>query len=74
MRGWINDVRSYVPPVGIGELMRALGVGIVTTSRNPRFPVGDHVSGPFGMQEYAIRQRPESRQGRSQGRSPPQVS
>ena len=54
MRMWINDARSYMPPVGIGEVMRALGVGIVTASRNPRFAVGDHVSGPFGMQEYAL--------------------
>lgn len=54
MRGWMNEGRSYVPPVGIGELMRALGVGIVMASRNPRFAVGDHVSGQFGMQEYAI--------------------
>ena len=54
MRMWINDVRSYLPPVGIGELMRALGVGIVTASRNPRFAVGDHVSGVFGVQEYAL--------------------
>ncbi len=54
MRMWINDVRSYMPPVGIGEVMRALGLGIVTASRNPRFAVGDHVSGVFGVQEYAI--------------------
>jgi NADPH-dependent curcumin reductase len=54
MRGWINEARSYVPPVGIGELMRALGVGIVMASRNPRFAVGDHVSGVFGVQEYAL--------------------
>jgi NADPH-dependent curcumin reductase len=54
MRGWINDVRSYVPPVGIGELMRALGLGVVTASRNPSFAVGDHVAGPFGVQEYAL--------------------
>jgi NADPH-dependent curcumin reductase CurA len=54
MRGWISGARSYVPPVGIGELMRALGVGIVTASRNPRFAVGDHVSGVFGIQEYAL--------------------
>ena len=54
MRIWINDVRSYMPPVGIGEVMRALGVGIVTASRNPRFAVGDHVSGLFGVQEYAL--------------------
>jgi NADPH-dependent curcumin reductase len=54
MRGWMNEGRSYVPPIGIGELMRALGVGIVTASRNPGFAVGDHVSGPFGVQEYAL--------------------
>jgi NADPH-dependent curcumin reductase CurA len=54
MRGWMNDARSYVPPIGIGELMRALGVGTVTSSRNPHFAVGDHVSGLFGMQEYAL--------------------
>ena len=54
MRMWINDARSYMPPVGIGELMRALGVGIVTASRNPRFAVGDHVSGLFGVQEHAL--------------------
>ena len=54
MRMWINGVRSYVPPVGIGELMRALGAGIVTTSRDSRFAVGDHVSGLFGVQEYAL--------------------
>ena len=54
MRMWINDARSYMPPVGIGELMRALGLGVVTASRNPRFAVGDHVSGSFGMQEYAL--------------------
>ena len=54
MRGWMNEGRSYVPPVGIGELMRALGVGVVSASRNPRFAVGDHVSGPFGVQEYAL--------------------
>jgi len=54
MRIWINAMRSYMPPVGIGEVMRALGVGIVTASRNPQFAVGDHVSGMFGVQEYAL--------------------
>jgi NADPH-dependent curcumin reductase CurA len=54
MRMWISDVRSYIPPVAIGEVMRALGLGIVTASRNPHFAVGDHVSGVFGVQEYAL--------------------
>ena len=54
MRGWMNEARSYTPPIGIGELMRALGLGIVTASRNPHFAAGDHVSGVFGVQEYAL--------------------
>jgi NADPH-dependent curcumin reductase CurA len=54
MRMWLNESRSYIPPVAIGDVMRALGVGIVTASRNPRFAVGDHVSGAFGVQEYAL--------------------
>jgi NADPH-dependent curcumin reductase len=54
MRMWLNEARSYIPPVGIGEVMRALGVGVVTASRNPAFAAGDYVSGAFGVQEYAL--------------------
>jgi NADPH-dependent curcumin reductase CurA len=54
MRGWMNAGRSYVPPVEIGEVMRALGAGEVIESRNPRFSAGDHVTGNFGVQSYAL--------------------
>src|ERR1700728_4071256 len=54
MRGWMNQSRSYVPPVAIGELMRALAVGQVVASKNPQCAVGKHVSGTFGIQEYCI--------------------
>jgi NADPH-dependent curcumin reductase len=54
MRGWMNERRSYVPPVGIGEVMRAGAAGRVIASKNAGFPVGDHVTGLFGVQEYAI--------------------
>ena len=53
MRGWMNEGKSYIAPVGIDEVMRAGGIGVVVTSRNPRFAVGDRVSGALGMQEYA---------------------
>jgi NADPH-dependent curcumin reductase CurA len=53
MRGWMNEGRSYVPPVQIGEVMRALGAGRVVESLNPSFKEGDHVIGLFGVQEYA---------------------
>jgi len=51
MRGWISDRKSYIPPVAIGEVMRALAVGRVIASKNPRFAVGEHVSGGLGVQE-----------------------
>ena len=52
MRGWMNEGKSYIAPVGIGEVMRAGGVGVVVASRNPAFAVGDPVSGGPGVQEY----------------------
>jgi len=52
MRGWMNEGKSYIPPVAIGEVMRAGGVGKVIASRNPKFAVGDCVSAGFGIQEY----------------------
>ena len=54
MRGWMNEGRSYVPPIGIGEVMRAGVAGRVTASKNDRFAVGDTVTGALGVQEYAI--------------------
>jgi NADPH-dependent curcumin reductase CurA len=54
MRGWMNDVRSYVPPVEIGEVMRAGAAGRVVASRNPGFAEGDEVTGLFGVQAYAV--------------------
>ncbi|HYB29164.1 MAG TPA: NADP-dependent oxidoreductase [Solirubrobacteraceae bacterium] len=54
MRGWMNDGRSYVPPVAIGEVMRGGGLGRVTDSRHPDFNAGDLVSGMFGIQRYAL--------------------
>ena len=52
MRGWMNEGKSYIPPVGLGEVMRAGGVGRVVASRHPGFAVGDIVSGGPGVQEY----------------------
>jgi NADPH-dependent curcumin reductase CurA len=54
MRGWINEGRSYMKPVDIGEVMRAIGAGKVIASKAPDFAPGDYVSGLLGIQEYAI--------------------
>jgi NADPH-dependent curcumin reductase len=49
MRGWMNEGKSYVPPIAIGEVMRALALGRVVSSKNPKFAVGDHVYGVLGV-------------------------
>jgi len=54
MRGWMNEGKSYIAPVGLGEVMRAGAVGRVVASKHPKFAVGEHVSGSLGVQEYAI--------------------
>src|SRR6202030_1579136 len=54
MRGWMNEGKSYIEPVGIGDVMRAGGVGRVIASKNPGFSAGDFVYGGFGVQEYAV--------------------
>ncbi len=54
MRGWMAEGRSYIPPVEIGEVMRAGTVGRVLATRSQRFAVGDHVSGWLGVQSHAV--------------------
>lgn len=53
-RGWLDDVKSYIPPVQIGEVMRASSVGQVIESKHPEFAVGQLVSGMLGWQEYFV--------------------
>ena len=54
MRGWMNDAKSYIAPVGLGEVMRAGGIGTVVSSKHPKFQAGDTVSGMLNVQEYAV--------------------
>ncbi|HEV3318287.1 MAG TPA: NADP-dependent oxidoreductase [Solirubrobacteraceae bacterium] len=54
MRGWMNEGRSYIAPVGVGDVMRALTAGRVVVSNHPKLAVGDYVTGLLGAQEYAV--------------------
>jgi hypothetical protein len=54
MRGWMNDARSYIEPVGLGDVMRAGGVGEVIASRHESLAEGDYAVGMTGAQEYAV--------------------
>lgn len=53
-RGWMEDRESYLPPVAIGEPMRAGSVGQVVASRHPDFAEGDWVQGSGGWQDYFV--------------------
>ncbi|MGC1173563.1 NADP-dependent oxidoreductase [Polaromonas sp.] len=54
MRGWMNEGKSYIPPVEIGAVMRAGGLGKVIASNNPAFAVGDYVNAGLDVQEYCL--------------------
>lgn len=54
MRVWMSEQKSYWPPVPLGEVMRAAGIGEVVESRHPRFPVGAWVNGMTGVREQLI--------------------
>lgn len=54
MRGWLRDARSYLPPVQIGEVMRAGTASVVVGSKDASLKAGDCVTGTAGWQEYAV--------------------
>ena len=53
-RVWMRDVPQYLPPVAIGEVMRALGLGRVVKSRSSHYAEGDLVQGITGWQDYFV--------------------
>lgn len=54
VRTWLNDQPGYLPPVGLGEVIRAAGIGEVVASRCDAYAVGDIVTTLTGFQEYVI--------------------
>lgn len=52
MRGWLRDAKSYIEPVGIGDVMRAGTVGEVVESKKAEMPIGSFWSGWGGVQQY----------------------
>lgn len=53
-RAWIGETPTYLPPVAIGEVMRAGALGRVVASKHPGYPEGALLQGLFGWQEYAV--------------------
>jgi NADPH-dependent curcumin reductase CurA len=53
-RGWMDDAPSYMPPIPLGDPVRATTVGIVHSSANPGFKVGDWVLGMNALEDYSV--------------------
>ncbi len=53
-RAWISDMPTYLPPVGIGEVMRGIGLGRVVASKHPDYAEGQLVQGLTGWQEWFV--------------------
>ena len=53
-RTWLNDQPGYLPPVVLGEVIRAAGIGEVVESRCEAYRIGDLVTTLTGFQEYSI--------------------
>lgn len=55
MRGWMNDTKSYIPPVELDHVMRAGAIGrVIKTNNNPKFEIGDCVTSWGGVKQYSI--------------------
>ena len=54
MRGRMRDVKSYAPPQKLDEVMVGGTVGVIDSSNNGRFAVGEFVQGMLGWQEYGL--------------------
>ena len=53
-RGWMDDAPSYMPPITLGNPVRATTVGVVHASDSADFAVGDWVMGLNGLEDYSV--------------------
>ncbi len=53
-RTWVGETPTYLPPVAIGEVMRAGGLGEIVASNSSDYQVGQLVYGRTGWQDYVV--------------------
>ncbi len=54
IRTWMNDVQGYLPPIGLGEVVRGAGIGEVVSSNDESYRPGQLVFGMTGWQDYTV--------------------
>jgi len=70
IRTWMDDAPGYLPPIGIGEVVRAGGVAEVVESNCERYSPGDMLFGMTGWQDYVV----ADEAGRQMQALPPGIS
>ena len=53
-RGWMSDEPSYMPPIRLGDPVRATTVGRVHSSANADFQPGDWVMGLNALEDFSL--------------------
>jgi NADPH-dependent curcumin reductase len=53
-RTWLWEKQTYLPPLALGDVMGGGGIGRIEKSQHLDFPVGAHVIGLFGWQDYCV--------------------
>jgi NADPH-dependent curcumin reductase CurA len=54
IRTWMNDAPGYLPPIGIGEVIRSGGIAEVVQSNSDHYRKGNLIFGMVGWQDYAL--------------------
>lgn len=54
VRGMLDDVKSYMPPVPVGGLIPTMVLGRVMQSRNPGFREGDYGRAFIGWEQFSV--------------------
>lgn len=54
VRGMLDDIKSYLPPVPLGGLIPTMVLGRVIRSRNPDFREGDYGRGFVGWETHSV--------------------
>lgn len=54
MRGRMNDMKSYVEPLQVGDVMSGESAGVVVESRSDRFKKGDYLTAHMGWQTMIV--------------------
>ncbi|BBD99754.1 NADP-dependent oxidoreductase [Sphingobium amiense] len=54
IRGWLEPAGNYMPPVPLGDAVRASTIGVVEQSRHPHFAAGQWVMGLNKIEHFSV--------------------